>query len=56
MAGQLTAGFLQGAIALLFLALLVRNIYIVTQERKGCSVSGCKITDTIANIFRKRDS
>ena len=54
-AGELLAGLLQGVIALGFLALLVRNIYVTTQERKGCTVSGCKITDTIANLFRKKD-
>ena len=56
MAGELIAGLLQGTIALLFLAILVRNIYIVSQERKGCSISGCKITYTIANLFKKKDS
>ncbi len=56
MAAELIAGFLQGTIALLFLLLLVRNIYTVSQERKGCSVSGCKITDIIVNLFRKKDA
>jgi len=40
LAEQLMAGFLQGAIALGFLALLIRNIYITRQER---------------NLFKKKD-
>ena len=52
-AGELVAGLLQGAIALLFLALLIRNIYMTIQYKKGCSTSGCKITDTIAQLFRR---
>ena len=54
MAGNMTAGILQGIIALFFLLLLIRNIYVTIQERKGCSVGGCKITDAIAGIFRKK--
>ena len=54
MAGNMTAGILQGIIALFFLLLLMRNIYVTVQERKGCSVSGCKITDAIVGIFRKK--
>ncbi len=53
MAGNITAGLLQGVIALLFLLLLIRNVYITVQERKGCSVGGCKITESIAALFRK---
>jgi len=53
--GAMLAGFLQGFIALFFLALLIRNICIVTQERKGYSVSGCKISDSVAKFFKKRE-
>ncbi|HHD73029.1 MAG TPA: hypothetical protein ENK77_03805 [Epsilonproteobacteria bacterium] len=53
-AGNTTAGLLQGVIALLFLLLLIRTIYVTIQERKGCSVGGCKITESIANLFRKK--
>lgn len=53
-AGNITAGLLQGVIALLFLLLLIRNVYVTIQERKGCSVGGCKITEKIANLFRKK--
>ncbi len=53
-AGNITAGLLQGVIALLFLLLLIRNVYVTVQERKGCSVGGCKITESIAKIFRKK--
>lgn len=56
MAGNLTAGMLQGIIALFFLLLLIRNIYMTVQERKGCDVGGCKITETIAKLFRRRKS
>jgi len=52
-AGELVAGLLQSLIALLFLALLIRNIYMTIQYKKGCSTSGCKITDTIAQLFRR---
>ncbi len=52
-AGNLVAGLLQSAIALLFLLLLIRNIYMTLQYKKGCSVNGCKITDTIAQFFRR---
>ena len=51
MAGNYTAGILQGAIALLFLLLLARNIYVTVQERKRCSVSGCRITESITRLF-----
>ena len=53
-AGNITAGVLQGVIALLFLLLLVRNVYVTVQERRGCSVGGCKITETVAKIFRNK--
>jgi predicted neutral ceramidase superfamily lipid hydrolase len=51
MAGNLTAGILQGVIALFFLLLLARNIYVTVQERKGCSVGGCRITESLARLF-----
>jgi hypothetical protein len=51
MAGNLAAGILQGVIALLFLLLLARNIYVTVQERKGCSVGGCRITESLARLF-----
>ncbi len=54
MAGNITAGLLQGIISLLFLLILIRNIYLTVQERKGCSVSGCKFTESIAKLFRKK--
>ena len=50
-AGNLAAGILQGVIALLFLLLLARNIYVTVQERKGCSVSGCRITESLARLL-----
>jgi hypothetical protein len=56
MEGNLTAGILQGVIALLFLFLLVRNITLTIQERKGCDTGGCKITESIARLFRKKSS
>ena len=52
-AGNLAIGLLQSAIALLFLLLLIRNIYMTLQYKKGCNVNGCKITDTIAQFFRR---
>jgi len=55
MAGNLTAGILQGIIALLFLLLLARNIYVTIQERKGCSVGGCKITESLAKLFKRKE-
>ena len=54
-AGNITAGLLQGVIALLFLLLLIRNVYVTIQEQKGCSVGGCKITESIAKLFRKKE-
>ena len=54
-AGNITAGLLQGVIALLFLLLLIRNVYVTIQERKGCSVGGCKITESIAKFFQKKN-
>jgi len=51
MAGNLAAGILQGLIALLFVLLLGRNIYITLQEKKGCSAGGCKITEGLARLF-----
>jgi len=54
MAGNIAAGLLQGSIALFFLLLLVRNIYVTVQERKGCEVGGCRITDAILGLFRKK--
>ena len=52
-AGNLVASLLQGLIALLFLALLIRNIYMTIEYKKGCSSSGCKITDAIAGFFKR---
>ena len=53
-AGNITAGVLQGVITLLFMLLLIRNVYVTVQERKGCSVGGCKITESIARLFRRK--
>ena len=54
LAGNLTAGILQSVIALFFILLLARNIYVTIQERKGCSVGGCRITEAVASLFRKK--
>ena len=53
-AGNFTAGVLQGVITLLFMLLLIRNVYVTVQERKGCSVGGCKITESITRLFRRK--
>lgn len=50
---QWIAGAVQLMIALGFFALLVRNILSVRNQKKGCSTSGCGITDWFTRLFKR---
>jgi len=52
--GQYKAGTLQLIIALGFVALLIRNIVAVRNQKKGCSTTGCSMTDWFTNLFKKK--
>ena len=52
---QWLAGSTQLIIALGFLALLIRNIISVRNQKKGCSTTGCSITDWFSNLFKKKE-
>lgn len=47
------AGTVQLIIALGFMALLIRNILAVRNQKEGCSTTGCGMFDWIINIFKK---
>jgi len=52
---QYMAGATQLIIALGFLALLIRNIIAVRNEKEGCSTTGCSIIDWFTNLFKKKE-
>ncbi|WP_295422230.1 hypothetical protein [Sulfurovum sp.] len=52
---QWMAGSVQFIIAFGFLALLIRNIIAVRNQKEGCSSSGCSMTDWFANLFKKKE-
>jgi hypothetical protein len=52
---QYMAGATQLIIALGFLALLIRNIIAVRNEKNGCSTTGCSMTDWFTNLFKKKE-
>ncbi len=52
---QWLAGTVQLIIALGFLALLVRNIIAVRNQKQGCTSSGCSMTDWFTNLFKKKE-
>jgi len=52
---QWLAGGTQLVIALGFLALLMRNIITVRNQKKGCSTTGCGMTDWFTNLFKKKE-
>jgi len=52
---QYMAGATQLIIALGFLALLIRNILAVRQEKQGCDTELCTGTGWISNLFKKKD-
>ncbi|MCW8821057.1 MAG: hypothetical protein OQK45_02430 [Sulfurovum sp.] len=49
-------GGVQLIIALGFLALLLRNIIAVRNEKQGCSTTGCGMTDWFTNLFKKKEN
>jgi len=51
---QWMAGSVQLIIALGFVALLIRNIIAVRNEKQGCSTSGCSMTDWFTNLFKRK--
>jgi len=53
--GQYKAGTIQLIIALGFLALLIRNIIAVRNQKQGCSTTGCTMTDWFTNLFKKKE-
>ena len=52
---QWMAGATQLIIALGFLALLIRNIIAVRNQKQGCNTAGCSGTDWITNLFKKKE-
>ena len=51
---QYMAGATQLIIALGFLALLIRNIIAVRNQKNGCSTTGCGMTDWFSNLFKRK--
>ena len=52
---QYLAGATQLIIALGFLALLIRNILAVKQQKQGCDIELCTGTNWISNLFKKKE-
>ena len=52
---QYKAGTIQLIIALGFMALLIRNIIAVRNQKQGCSTTGCGMTDWFTNLFKKKE-
>ncbi len=52
---QWLAGTTQLIIALGFFVLLIRNIISVRNQKKGCSTTGCTMTDWFTNLFKKKE-
>ncbi|WP_309496173.1 hypothetical protein [Sulfurovum sp.] len=52
---QWMAGATQLIIALGFLALLIRNIIAVRNQKQGCNTAGCNGTDWLTNLFKKKE-
>lgn len=52
---QWMAGSVQLIIALGFVALLIRNIIAVRNEKQGCSTTGCSMTDWFTNLFKRKE-
>ena len=52
---QWLAGSTQLIIALGFLALLIRNIISVRNQKRGCNTTGCSMTDWFTNLFKKKE-
>jgi hypothetical protein len=52
---QWMAGVTQLIIALGFLALLIRNVIAVRNQKQGCNTAGCSGTDWISNLFKKKE-
>jgi hypothetical protein len=55
MQAQYIAGVLQLIIALGFLALLIRNILAVRQQKQVCNTELCTGTNWISNLFKKKE-
>ncbi len=53
--GQYLAGVMQLIIALGFLALLIRNVIAVRNEKERCTTTGCGMTDWFTKLFKKRE-
>jgi hypothetical protein len=52
---QWMAGTVQLIIALGFVLLLIRNIITVRNQKRGCSTTGCSMTDWFTNLFKKKE-
>jgi len=52
---QYKAGTLQLIIALGFMALLIRNILSVRNQKEGCNTSGCGMFDWFTELFKKKE-
>ncbi len=47
-------GATQLIIALGFLLLLINNIYRVKAEKSGCDYKGCRVSNWLGNLFKKK--
>lgn len=52
---QWMAGATQLIISFGFIALLIRNIIAVRNQKEGCNTAGCSGTDWISNLFKKQE-
>ncbi len=51
---QWIAGILQIIISFGFLALLIRNILAVKNQKEGCNTTDCSSTEWFVNLFKKK--
>ena len=52
---QWIAGSIQLVISLGFMLLLIRNIFAVRAQKKGCTTTTCGITDWFSHILKKSE-
>jgi hypothetical protein len=52
---QWIAGTVQLIIALGFFILLVRNVLTVRNQKRGCTTTGCGMTDWFTNLFKTKE-
>lgn len=53
--GEWLIGIFQLLVSFGFLALLIRNIIAVRNQKQGCNTAGCSGTDWFTNLFKKSE-